>query len=82
MLVEEFERVLGSELTLQEGAMAAKTLAKEHRADILTAVRSSRHGRELEAIGFGQDVGFCASLDAVPVVPVLRQGKIILAAAQ
>lgn len=79
LLVERLEQMLGDDLVLEEGAAAAKRLAREHSHDILGAVRASRHGRYLDSIGFGQDVAFCARLDSVPVVPVFRQGKIALA---
>lgn len=79
MLVARLEELLGDNLWLDEGAAAAKVLTRDYSSDILAALRSSRHGRHLESIGFGQDVAFCASLDAVPVVPILREGKIVLA---
>jgi 2-phosphosulfolactate phosphatase len=79
LFVERLTQVFGDDLVLEEGAAAARSLAREHSPDIAGAVRSSRHGRYLDSIGFGGDVAFCSSLDSVPVVPVFRQGKITLA---
>jgi phosphosulfolactate phosphohydrolase-like enzyme len=31
------------------------------------------HGRELEVLGFGRDLAYCARVDASSVVPELRQ---------
>ncbi len=79
MLVDRLAQVLGDELVLEEGAAAARWLARQHSEDVLRAVQASRHGRYLDSIGCGRDVAFCASLDSVPVVPVFRQGKIAMA---
>jgi 2-phosphosulfolactate phosphatase len=39
-------------------------------------LRLSEHGRDLIEMGFEEDLPVCAAVDSVPVVPVLREGRI------
>jgi phosphosulfolactate phosphohydrolase-like enzyme len=39
-------------------------------------IRSSEHGRRLSAIGFGDDLKYCAGVDTIPVLPLL-EGNVI-----
>jgi len=39
-------------------------------------LRRSEHGRYLIELGFGEDLPLCARIDSVPVVPVVRDGRI------
>jgi len=40
-------------------------------------LRESEHGRYLIELGFEEDLPVCAAVDSVPVVPVLKEGRIM-----
>ena len=40
-------------------------------------LRSSEHGRYLIELGFEEDLPVCAAVDSVPVVPFLKEGRIM-----
>lgn len=46
--------------------------------DIPRALLQSSNGKRLCKLGFEEDVHYCAQLNQVPLVPVLREGKLIL----
>ncbi|MEK7214579.1 MAG: 2-phosphosulfolactate phosphatase [Chloroflexota bacterium] len=50
--------------------------AQPYRGQLLTLLRDSFSGRALLEIGYGQDLELCARLDALPIVPTLRDGWI------
>ncbi len=62
---------------LADGAIAAQALAKELAPVDSRFLRNTAAGRGLVAIGQGDDIKLCAKLDAVPVVPVLRESQIV-----
>ena len=43
--------------------------------ELLGAVASAHHAKELAEAGFGEDVAYCARLDVSAVVPVLERGE-------
>lgn len=43
--------------------------------DMGAAVRSAYHAKDLVAMGLGEDVAYCARLDASEVVPVVERGE-------
>ncbi len=62
--------------SLSDSAVAAVALYRRFGRGILRMMRNSDHGRYLEEIGFGADIRYCASIDSVPVVPLL-DGNVI-----
>ncbi len=54
----------------------ARALWRNRNGDIAGLLRESGHGAYLATLGFEDDLEFCARLDAVPCVPVLRDGRI------
>jgi 2-phosphosulfolactate phosphatase len=59
-----------------DGAHMARALWRSRNGDIAGLLRESGHGAYLATLGFEDDLEFCARLDAVPCVPVLRDGRI------
>jgi len=57
------------DVTLSDGAQAARALFKTFGKGLLKMLRSSDHGRYLQAIGFGDDLKVCAAVDSIPVLP-------------
>jgi hypothetical protein len=46
-------------------------------ADVPPALRGSDTGRELEALGFGEDIARAAALDRFDRIPVLRDRSLV-----
>ncbi len=57
-------------VTLADGARAAQRLYEATGGDLLGALRESDHGRALIELGYEADLGICAALDTIPVVPI------------
>lgn len=75
MFVDRMDRATRARLSLNDGAVAARTLAST-MTDIAEVVRDSSHGRRLAELGFAADLEFCASLDRYSTVPVAVDGRI------
>ena len=61
-------------------AQAARAAYDGLEGDVAAALHACASGRELDAIGFGDDVDVAAEVDASTVVPVLRDGAFVDAA--
>ena len=62
-------------LELSDGALAALTIYRAHQGQEQAALRATGHGRDLEALGLGEDLSFCARRDAFAAVPHLRRDE-------
>jgi len=70
-------------LELSDAALAALTLYRAHQGQehqpeadapsVEAALRASSHARDLEALGLGEDLSFCARRDAFAAVPYLQR---------
>ncbi|NIR46064.1 MAG: 2-phosphosulfolactate phosphatase, partial [Gemmatimonadetes bacterium] len=61
---------------LGDGAVAAWALARELAPDV-RFLRRTVAGRSLREIGQSADIRYCARVDSIPVVPVLRDRQIV-----
>jgi 2-phosphosulfolactate phosphatase len=59
------------ELSLSDAAQAAVALHKSFGRSVAKMIRNSEHGKYLTRIGFGDDLGLCAAVDSVNVLPQL-----------
>ena len=62
---------------INDGARAAQILWDQYKSNPTMALWQSRHGVYLIEIGFGADLSICAAVDSVPIVPVLRSGRLV-----
>ncbi len=69
---------MGIPLTQTDAAHAAKILYEHCENDVHGMLCSCEWGVYLEGLGLGQDVRICAEIDSSRVVPVYRDGRIIL----
>jgi 2-phosphosulfolactate phosphatase len=76
LLVARLREIGVRNLDLDDGAMGAEALHQLHRSDILRCLMGASHGRYLLDLGFGEDIAVCARVDALAVVPVVREGRI------
>lgn len=83
-LVEEALRSGGEALELGDGAAAALHMYKGFARDARAAFAAAEHGRALAALGFTDDLAFCARVDEFSVVPLamVEGERVVLRAAQ
>jgi 2-phosphosulfolactate phosphatase len=74
-MVARLQSALGTAVTVNDGAYAARVLSGS-MPDPEQVVRSSSHGRRLAELGFEQDLRFCARIDKYATVPVVLDGRI------
>lgn len=58
-------------------AHAAKAIFAMHKNNFRTTFQNTAHAQNLYRKGFGKDVGFCATFDAVPIIPIFNGCEII-----
>jgi 2-phosphosulfolactate phosphatase len=62
-------------LELSDAALAALTMYRAHQGQEQAALRASSHARDLEALGQGEDLSFCARRDRLTLVPYLQRDE-------
>jgi 2-phosphosulfolactate phosphatase len=72
------ERAAG--LSLNDAAEMAAEYDRVHGRDPERILRRSEHGRYLIELGFEEDLPVCAAVDQVPLVPILKDGRITVPA--
>ena len=75
------EAPVRARLELTDAALAALTVYRAHQGQEQAALRASSHARDLEALGMGEDLSFCARRDAFATVPCLHRsddGRLVL----
>jgi 2-phosphosulfolactate phosphatase len=77
-LLVEGLRALRPDAPLGDGARAAAALWAHYGADPRAVLADAAWARVLAARGRGADLPLCAALDAFDVVPVARDGEIVL----
>ncbi len=76
MLIELITEKAERHVTLSDASVCAKILYERFKDNLLEAFRLSRHGKELINRGFEEDLAYCARIDAIPLVPIFRDGVI------
>ena len=64
-------------LRLNDAAEMAMAFDRAHGGDPEAVLRKSEHGRYLITLGFEEDLRIAARIDSVPVVPIVREGRIL-----
>jgi len=77
MLISRIRTHSKKEHELNDAALSALQLISIYGNNINAILKQTDHGRELIRIGMENDIYFCAQVDAIPVIPVLIDGKII-----
>ena len=66
-----------SGIVLNDAAVMTCEYDRAHGRDPEAILARSEHGRYLVEIGFGDDLPVCAQVDSVPLVPFLKEGRIV-----
>jgi len=61
--------------SLSDGARAALAIFESARPDLPSAIAACSHAQDLVEIGLGEDIAYCARLDALPVAPLLARNE-------
>jgi 2-phosphosulfolactate phosphatase len=61
---------------LNDGAEIALLTAKAHAKNVRKMIFGTSHGIYLASLGFTQDLEIASALDSVPIVPVVKDGRI------
>jgi len=72
---------LVNRVELRDGARAAALLYRSVAGRLADAIASADHAQSLAQKGFAPDVTRCAALDTLDVVPMLRDGVLVLSPA-
>ena len=62
---------------MNDAASLALLLYENNKQTIRAAIEQGEHGRFLRNIGFGSDVVRATDVDSIPVLPVLREGRLV-----
>ncbi len=62
-----------------DAAHIAYTQYTHDRHDLASAIARSNHARRLVELGFAADVDYCAQVDALPLLPIYRDSRLVLA---
>ena len=71
----------GDSVALNDAAEMAREYDRRHGANPESILRVCEHGRYLIELGFEEDLPVCARIDSVPLVPLLKDGRITVPAA-
>jgi 2-phosphosulfolactate phosphatase len=63
---------------LNDAASLALLLYQSDRDDLAGVIANGKHGRYLKEIGFASDVDLASAPDSIPVLPVLKDRRIVL----
>ncbi len=77
MLLHQLSAVHKRELALNDAAQLALLLYRSNKTAIKQTIRQGEHGRFLESIGFDGDLDLAAAIDSIPLLPVLRDGRLV-----
>ena len=78
MLIHLLSSVHKKEIKLSDAGSLALLLYRANKTAIRQSIAQGEHGRSLASIGFKKDVEFATEVDALPVLPVLKEGRLIL----
>ena len=74
LLAEKYQKPLD----LNDAASLAWLLYRENKESISKAIEQGEHGRYLASIGFTRDVEMASEIDSIPVLPILKDGRLVL----
>jgi len=76
-LLQRITQATGREMIpVNDGAWVALQLGRRTPRNPLRMLRRSAHGQRLEEAGFASDLQLCAAVDALPVLPLVRDRMI------
>ena len=77
MIINQLAAVHKIEVELNDAGSLALLLYRTNRSAIRQAIAQGEHGRFLTSIGFGRDVEIATEIDSMPILPVLKDGRLV-----
>ena len=77
LLIDRLKETHGRQLELNDAASLSYLLYDKNRYSLTETVAQGEHGRFLTSLGLGADVETCAGVDTMPVLPVLKEGRLV-----
>ncbi|MDH4155703.1 MAG: 2-phosphosulfolactate phosphatase [candidate division Zixibacteria bacterium] len=77
MLIHTLATRYDRKLDLNDAASLALLLYRSNKSAVKRTIEQGEHGRYLASIGFAGDVEIAANVDSMPVLPVLRDGRLV-----
>lgn len=77
MLINQLAAVHKLDVELNDAGSLALLLYRTNKSAIRQAIAQGEHGRFLASIGFARDVELATEVDAMPILPVLRDGRLV-----
>jgi 2-phosphosulfolactate phosphatase len=77
LLLDRLRRVHDCELVLNDAGSLARLLFNESADALHKAVLQGEHGSFLVSLGLADDVAICTEVDSMPILPVLRDGRLV-----
>lgn len=78
MLVHLLGEEAEGQLTLCDASIAAHALYRTHHRNLHRMLRQCENGKALEALGYADDLKYCAGVDTLPALPVLDDNMLRL----
>jgi 2-phosphosulfolactate phosphatase len=78
MLIHLLSTAHQKQVTVNDAGSLALLLYRTNKTAIKQTLEQGEHGRFLTSLGFGRDVEAAADVDSMPVVPILRDGRLVL----
>ena len=76
MLIERIAERRGRHLDLSDAAFSSRLLYERFKGGLVEVLRLSDHGKDLLALGLGEDLLYCAQTDITDLVPIFTHGVI------
>ena len=78
MLIHQLATVHKKKVMLDDAASLAQLLYRSNQTAIAKAIAQGEHGHYLSTIGFKGDVEIATEIDSKSVVPILKDGRLVL----
>ncbi|MEW6412469.1 MAG: 2-phosphosulfolactate phosphatase [Candidatus Zixiibacteriota bacterium] len=78
MLIDLLMEKHKAQLIQNDAASLALLLYRTNKGRIKQTIAEGEHGRFLASIGFADDVAVASATDSMPVLPVLKDGRLVL----
>ncbi|MEW6050749.1 MAG: 2-phosphosulfolactate phosphatase [Candidatus Zixiibacteriota bacterium] len=77
MLIHLLETAHRQRVTVNDAASLALLLYRTNKTALRQTIQQGEHGRFLTSIGFAGDVELAAAVDSIPIVPQLKEGRLV-----